>query len=51
MDSELGRLAEGGIRPEKEPYAAFPGGPRICFLRDPDGYRIEILERNPEEAF
>ncbi len=50
IDAELARLAEGGIRPEKEPYAAFPGGPRICFLRDPDGYRIELLDRNPEGA-
>lgn len=48
MDAELARLAEHGIGPEKEPYEAYPGGPRICFLRDPDGYRIELLERNPE---
>ncbi len=51
MDAELARFAEGGITPEKEPYAAYPGGPRICFLRDPDGYRIELLERNPEDEF
>lgn len=51
MDAELARFAEGGIAPEKEPYAAYPGGPRICFLRDPDGYRIELLERNPEDEF
>jgi lactoylglutathione lyase len=24
------------------------GGSRICFVRDPDGYRIEIIERVPE---
>lgn len=51
MDSELARVAEQGIEPEKPPYAAYPGGPRICFLRDPDGYRIELLERNPADAF
>ena len=51
MDVELARFAEAGITPEKEPYAAYPGGPRICFLRDPDGYRIELLERNPEDEF
>jgi len=51
MDAALGRFAESGISPEKEPYAAYPGGPRICFLRDPDGYRIELLERNPEDEF
>jgi lactoylglutathione lyase len=45
MDEELGRLAERGVRPEKPPYASRPGGSRICFLRDPDGYRIELIER------
>jgi len=45
MDEELARLAEHGIRPEKEPYEAYPGGSRICFVRDPDGYRIELIER------
>ncbi len=45
MDDELARLAERGIRPEKPPYASRPGGSRICFLRDPDGYRIELIER------
>jgi lactoylglutathione lyase len=47
-DAELARLAEHGIAPEKEPYAPYPGGPKIFFVRDPDGYRIEVLERNPE---
>lgn len=50
MDAELARFAEHGIAPEREPYAAYPGGPRICFVRDPDGYRIELLERNPADA-
>ncbi|MBJ7456329.1 MAG: VOC family protein [Thermoleophilia bacterium] len=45
MDAELAALAEKGIHPEKEPYAAYPGGSRICFVRDPDGYRIELIER------
>ena len=51
MDAELAGFAAAGITPEKEPYAPYPGGPRICFLRDPDGYRIELLERNPEDEF
>ena len=51
MDAELARLAEHGIEPERTPYEAYPGGPRICFVRDPDGYRVELLERNPVEAF
>jgi len=48
MEGELARLAAAGIEPEKPPYAPYPGGPQICFLRDPDGYRIEVLSRNPE---
>ena len=49
MEAELARMAEHGIQPEKPPYAPYPGGPQICFLRDPDGYRIELLDRNPED--
>ena len=45
LDTELARLEALGILPEKPPYAAYPGGSRICFVRDPDGYRIEIIER------
>lgn len=45
MDAELAGFAEHGILPEKEPYSAYPGGSRICFVRDPDGYRIELIER------
>ncbi len=45
MDVELAALAARGITPEKPPYASRPGGSRICFIRDPDGYRIELIER------
>ncbi len=45
MDAALDRLAEQGIDPEKPPYTIREGGPRLCFVRDPDGYRIEIIER------
>ena len=45
MDTELAAFAEKGIHPEREPYSAYPGGSRICFIRDPDGYRIELIER------
>jgi lactoylglutathione lyase len=46
LDGTLGRLAEDGIEPEKPPYTVSEGGSRICFVRDPDDYRIEIIERN-----
>ena len=44
LDATLARLAEQGIEPEKPPYTVREGGSRICFVRDPDGYRIEIIE-------
>jgi lactoylglutathione lyase len=46
MDGTLERLAEKGIEPEKPPYTVREGGSRLCFVRDPDGYRIELLERS-----
>jgi lactoylglutathione lyase len=45
LDDVLARLAEQGIEPEKPPYQVRAGGARICFVRDPDGYRIELIER------
>jgi lactoylglutathione lyase len=45
LDGTLGRLAEQGIEPEREPYTVREGGSRLCFVRDPDGYRIELIER------
>ncbi len=45
LDGTLAALADDGIEPEKPPYR--PGGRteghRIAFLRDPDGYRIELI--------
>jgi lactoylglutathione lyase len=45
LDAALERLAEQGIEPERPPYTVREGGSRLCFVRDPDGYRIEIIER------
>ena len=47
LDATLAGLAEQGIEPEKPPYAVREGGSRICFVRDPDQYRIELIERRP----
>ena len=47
LDGTLARLAEQGIEPEKPPYTVREGGSRICFVRDPDGYRIELIETDP----
>ena len=45
LDATLARLAEHGIAPEKPPYSVREGGSRIAFVRDPDGYRVELIER------
>lgn len=45
LDDLLGRLSRQGIEPEKPPY--HPGDReelRICFVQDPDGYRIELID-------
>ena len=45
LDSFLERIAAAGIEPERPPYG--PGGRdeyRICFVRDPDGYRVELID-------
>jgi lactoylglutathione lyase len=47
MDGTLERLADEGIEPEKPPYTVREGGSLLCFVRDPDGYRIELIERDP----
>ena len=47
LDGLLAKLAEQGIEPEKPPYTVREGGSRLCFVRDPDGYRIELIESGP----
>jgi len=46
MDATLARLAEQGIEPERPPYQIREGGSFLCFVRDPDGYRVELIERS-----
>lgn len=46
LDETLERLASQGIEPERPPYSVREGGSRLCFVRDPDGYRIELIERD-----
>lgn len=45
LDGTLQRLAGIGIEPERPPYQVREGGSRLCFVRDPDGYRIELIEK------
>jgi lactoylglutathione lyase len=46
LDGTLAKLSEQGIEPERPPYTVRDGGNRLCFVRDPDSYRIEIIERS-----
>jgi len=46
LDGALTELASQGIEPERPPYRVSEGGSRLCFVRDPDGYRIELIERS-----
>jgi lactoylglutathione lyase len=46
LDATLSELSEQGIEPERPPYQVREGGSFICFVNDPDGYRIELIERS-----
>jgi lactoylglutathione lyase len=45
LDQNLARLKDQGIEPEREPYRVREGGSRLCFVQDPDSYRVELIER------
>ena len=42
----LEQLKGQGIEPEREPYRVREGGSLLCFVQDPDGYRIELIDRS-----
>ena len=44
LDGTLEQLAGQGIEPERPPYTVREGGSRLCFVSDPDGYRVELIE-------
>jgi lactoylglutathione lyase len=46
LDETLASLGVQGIEPEREPYRVREGGSRICFVRDPDQYRVELIDRS-----
>ena len=45
LDATLEQLKGQGIEPERPPYSVREGGSRLCFVQDPDGYRIELIGR------
>ena len=48
IHATLEQLRKQGIEPERPPYTVREGGTLLCFVRDPDQYRIELIERGPE---
>jgi lactoylglutathione lyase len=46
LEQSLAELKGQGIEPEREPYRVREGGSLICFVRDPDGYRVELIDRS-----
>jgi lactoylglutathione lyase len=46
LEQSLAALAGQGIEPEREPYRVREGGSLLCFVRDPDDYRIELIDRS-----
>ena len=46
LGQTLGELQKQGIEPEREPYRVREGGSLICFVRDPDQYRVELIDRS-----
>jgi lactoylglutathione lyase len=46
LEQTLGELNGQGIEPEREPYRVREGGSLICFVRDPDQYRVELIDRS-----
>jgi lactoylglutathione lyase len=46
LSETLAQLKEQGIEPEREPYRVREGGSLICFVQDPDSYRIELIDRS-----
>lgn len=46
IHTTLAALAERGIEPERPPYSVGDDSSLLCFVRDPDGYRVELIQRH-----
>jgi len=46
LEATLEQLQGQGIEPEREPYRVRDGGSLLCLVRDPDGYRVELIDRS-----
>src|SRR3954465_9149170 len=38
-----------GMEAGREPYRVREGGSLICFVQDPDGYRVELIDRSGKQ--
>ena len=46
LNGTLERLKGQGIDPERVPYQVRDGGSWLTFVRDPDGYRTELIDHS-----
>jgi lactoylglutathione lyase len=46
LTATLEELGAQGIHAEREPYRVREGGSLLCFVADPDGYRVELIDRS-----
>ena len=45
LDGTLEKLKAQGIEAERAPYSVREGGSRLTFVKDPDAYRVELIEQ------
>ena len=44
MEEALDRLLLAGAEVEMKPTILVPGGPKVAFVKDPDGYSVELIQ-------
>lgn len=49
LEAVVARAAEAGATLQSAPYA-LPSGSRVAFVRDPDGYELELIQKPQGEA-
>jgi lactoylglutathione lyase len=45
LDETLAALADAGCEPAWGPHRPREDGPRLCWVIDPDGFRVELIEQ------
>jgi lactoylglutathione lyase len=50
LDSKLTELSAAGLSVPDPELPGGAGGPKTCFLHDPDGYRLELVQWPPGHA-